>query len=349
MRIYLDVEIQEKRFNHLFRISETENLFKKYNLEFVDSHLNSELIIVLLNSSQNLINTDKKYIFETTKPIIILERCDAVNTWCRDLDKVKNCIGVFKNRSFRESKLNNSCTNIYGKTSYYIIEKLFNTQTFKINNKDIGTEIIKKEKMRSIEKNKLKLIQTVLWDFHSSILSKGCNPMFFFRNNQINFNKEYDIFCVNQTKDNDYVNVPRENAKNIINNLSSEFKVITQKLDREKYKELLASTKVCVACWGYGEWVHMDGYAMYAGVILIKPECDYVKMFPDIYKSHKRYIPCKPDFSDLRDILINVLSNYDKYRKMLIRNRQFLLKYDEKKAADIFWKKVLKSYSKSKN
>lgn len=101
----------------------------------------------------------------------------------RELDKIKNCIGVFKNRTFRDPQLNNSSNNIYGKTSYSIIKNLFDTQNFKINNKDIGTEIIKENKLEHIEESKLKLIQTVLWDFHSSILNthKKLLTMVFFK------------------------------------------------------------------------------------------------------------------------------------------------------------------------
>lgn len=155
----------------------------KYNLELVNNQKNSDLIIVLMNSTESLTNTNKDYIFETFKPIIILERCDSVNTWCRELDKIKNCIGVFKNRTFRDPQLNNSSNNIYGKTSYSIIKNLFDTQNFKINNKDIGTEIIKENKLEHIEESKLKLIQTVLWDFHSSILNthKKLLTMVFFK------------------------------------------------------------------------------------------------------------------------------------------------------------------------
>lgn len=149
---------------------------------------------------------------------------------------------------------------------------------------------------------------------------------------------------MNTKKKNHYVDVLRKKAKSIVNYLSSRYKIVTQYLDKQEYTKIFTSSKVCVACWGYGEWVHMDGYALYAGVILIKPECDYVKMFPDIYQSHQRYIPCKADFSDLEEVITNVLNNYDSYRKMLIDNRQFLLEYNENKTAEIFWEKVLESY-----
>ena len=84
----------------------------------------------------------------------------------------------------------------------------------------------------------------------------------------------------------------------------------------------------------------MDAYAMYAGVILIKPDTDYVRMYPDIYKSNKTYIKCNQDYSDLREKIVEVLNNYDKYLPMIKKNREDLMKINVKNTADLFWKKV---------
>ena len=46
---------------------------------------------------------------------------------------------------------------------------------------------------------------------------------------------------------------------------------------------------------------------MYAGVILIKPDTDHVLMYQDIYKSNVTYIPCKYDFSNLKNVIENTL------------------------------------------
>lgn len=347
IHIFLDVDIQEERITNLLDISHKHSLFEKHNIKMVGSTLRADMIIVLLNSRENLVNTKKKYIYDTNKPVLILERCDAVDTWCRDLDKIKNCVGVFKNRSFRDVTMNNSTNNIYGKTSYHKIAAMFDTSNFKFNNNDIGMDIIKKTRLTPISEDKLKLIQTVLWDFHSSIFSTKMTPMVYFRNNEIKSKKKYDVFCVNHDKGNDYVTKPRQKAKNIVNSLPSKYKTVTKKLNTKQYIKMLRTSKICVACWGYGEWVHMDGYALYGGIILIKPECDYVKMYPDLYRSHQTYIPCKPDFSDLEKIIIQVLENYDSYKGMLIRNREMMLKYTEKTTADIFWNKVLECHEKS--
>ena len=66
-------------------------------------------IIFLVNSRINLINLPGKYnyIFETNKPIILLERLDSSITWCRNLERIKNLKAIFKNRIIRPSRRNN--------------------------------------------------------------------------------------------------------------------------------------------------------------------------------------------------------------------------------------------------
>ena len=145
-------------------------------------------------------------------------------------------------------------------------------------------------------------------------------------------------------KKNNFVDVPRKIAKDIVNSLSNKYKVLTndeKSIEFSKYRKLFEKSKICIACWGFGEWVHMDAYAMYAGVILIKPYTDHVLMYPDIYKSGETYIACKHDYSDLKSIITDVLTNYDKYKEMLIRNRKMLLEIDEKHCVELFWKKVI--------
>ena len=115
---------------------------------------------------------------------------------------------------------------------------------------------------------------------------------------------------------------------------------MTQKLPKEDYIKLFKQSKICVACWGHGEWVHMDGYAMYAGVVLIKPNTNYVKMYPDLYQDGKKYVACRPDFSDLEDKIRDILNNYEQYKEMVLQNKEDIMKLNEKMCAELFWDKI---------
>jgi len=346
LNIFIDVSIQEERFKILMDFTIKYKILNKYNITIVDKYTDSDLILFLVNSRNNLVNLENqhKYIFETNIPIILLERVDSSITWARDLDKIKNLKGVFKNRKFRNIKQQNTNQTYYGKYQFDIIR-----ENFKLNNleTDKATDIgiinyPKNTKLKELNKKNLKKVMCVLWDYHSSPLCQKLS-MPYFRINPINFNKIYDVFCVNQVKTNNFVNIPRNKAKQVVNSLNKNYKVFTENLKPNKYEEVFSQCKIAVACWGFGEWVHMDAYALYAGAILIKPDTDYVKMYPDIYKSEEFYIKCKHDFSDLKDIIIDILNNYNKYIPMIKKNREFLLKINEQTTADLFWKKVVEA------
>jgi len=341
LNVFIDVSIQPERFELLLNASKKYKILEKYDINIVTNINECDLIIFLVSSQINLINLDKnyQYIFETEKPIIILERQDSSITWVRDIDKIKNLKAVFKNRKLKPKELQNSNQTYYGKYQYYLIHKNFKlNRLISENATDIGISHYQKDtKLKEI--NNLGKIMCILWDFHSSPLCQKLS-MNYFRKNEINFRKTVDVFCVNQVKTNNFVNIPRIKAKNIVDSLSNKYKVITNNMKPDEYEKIFSKCKIAVACWGFGEWVHMDGYALYSGAILIKPNTDHVRMYPDIYKAHETYIPCKHDYSDLKEIIIDVLKNYNKYIPKLIKNRELLMKINEKNTSDLFWKKV---------
>ena len=346
LKVFIDVSIQPERFNTLMNYSLKYKILDKYNIQIVDDYNKSDLIIFLVSSRINLANLEEKhkYIFKTKKPIILLERVDSSISWARDLDKIYNLKAVFKNRKLRNIKEQNTNETYYGKYQFFLIHKKFELNELITNNAvDVGiTYYPKNKKLKELSKINLKKIMCVLWDYHSSPLcpKHPSLSMDYFRVNPIDYNKTIDVFCVNQTKTNNFVNIPREKAKSIVNSLNPEYKVVTKNLKHDEYEKIFPKCKIAVACWGFGEWVHMDAYAMYAGAILIKPDTDYVKMYPDIYKSGVHYVKCNQDYSDLKEKIIEVLNNYDKYLPMIKKNREDLMKINLKNTSDLFWKKV---------
>lgn len=352
--IFIDISFQPDRFSILLFFSKKYKLLEKYNINIVNDYKQSDLILFLVSSGMNLINIHEfpqyKYITQTTIPIILLERQDSSITLIREFDKIKNLKAIFKNRTLRNNQQQNTTQTYYGKYQYYLIH-----QAFKLNNletsqstSDLGIKYYpKNKKLPTINAENLKKIHTVLWDFHSSPLCQKLS-MIYFRKKEIDFNKTIDVFCVNQVKTNNFVNIPRLKAKQIVEQLitqtnpytKNKYKVITNNLKPKDYEEIFPKSKIAVACWGFGEWVHMDAYAMFSGVILIKPDTDYVKMYPDIYKSNETYIKCKHDYSDLEEIIKKTLKNYDSYMPMLKRNRQLLLSVNVKNSAELFWEKI---------
>jgi hypothetical protein len=118
---------------------------------------------------------------------------------------------------------------------------------------------------------------------------------------------------------------------------------VTDRLDENEYIEKLSDSKICVACWGYGEFVLMDFYAFYCGIVLIKPDTSHVLTYPDLYQNNITYVPCKPDFSDLETKIQMVLENYENFIPMLEQNRKMLMNIDETDLVERFCKAINES------
>lgn len=86
---------------------------------------------------------------------------------------------------------------------------------------------------------------------------------------------------------------------------------------RLQYDTELLQSKVVVSPWGWGEACFRDYEAMAAGAVLVKPDSGYVLGDPDIFNyGSALYEPCAPDFSNLEEVLLNILSNYDQFLSM---------------------------------
>jgi hypothetical protein len=82
------------------------------------------------------------------------------------------------------------------------------------------------------------------------------------------------------------------------------------------YVKRLLDTKVCVSPWGAGDRCIRDYEAMFLGCVLVKPETDFIETWPDIHRPGETYVPCKPDFSDLHEVVRGVVERWDEHRAM---------------------------------
>jgi hypothetical protein len=345
MKIYLDLKIQFKRFSELFDLSQKLDILN--GIKFVENVKECDLVLLILNSSTSLDTLEKtpsrELYIKLKKPIIILERLDSAVTWVREFEKY-NIIGILKNRVARDAKINN--TALYsGRYHAKLITDNLKSDLIKpiINGKkkDLAAKYFPEIKILSkISPENLNKIQASLWDFNSSPVAKKMN---FFKNNT-DFTKTIDVFCVHTIRPG-VIGEHRKIAINTVNNMKN-IKSFTEKCSPDVYNNNFIQSKICVACWGFGEWTHMDGYALYSKTILVKPNTDHVQMEPDLYNS-KRYIPCKPDFSDLEEIIKNILNNYEDYKEMLEDNRTFAMSLDKNKFAKKFWDEIKSIYESS--
>lgn len=95
------------------------------------------------------------------------------------------------------------------------------------------------------------------------------------------------------------------------------------KVSKRSYLKELERTKICVSPFGWGEVCFRDFEGIISGCLLVKPDMDHIRTYPNIYVKNETYIPLKWDMSDLENVIEDSLSNFDK-SKEIIENAQDL-------------------------
>jgi len=92
------------------------------------------------------------------------------------------------------------------------------------------------------------------------------------------------------------------------------------------FNELLRDTKIFVSPYGWGEYSWKDYEAIYAGCVLVKPRSSFVATAGfDIFDEGKYCVECKPDFSDLQEVVDKILNDQAAYAEFAQRARQSLM------------------------
>lgn len=109
-------------------------------------------------------------------------------------------------------------------------------------------------------------------------------------------------------------------SANMLGDEYSVYVLDSKSLPRPKYDSLCRLAKVVISPWGNGELCHRDFDAMWSGAVLIKPSSDHLRTDPTMFKDGITYFACKPDFSDLRDVMRKVVSGWRELRAMRSAN-----------------------------
>ena len=328
IKIKIIKHIEGNRWDGLLKF---QHIMKKNGITIVNDMKSADVLLYTIDSRINFTNLPKdqrNLLINSKIPVIIVERLDSAVTWFREFDEIPNLKAVFKNRIARPASINNE-TLYCGRYHYQLIyNKCKNDKSYVYVRQTDRSANWKERKLRPISDENLKKIKSVIWDFHSSYWSKRCIP---FKNmtKNIDFDapREYDVFCVVRDKPG-IQGWARSRAKRIVQKMKG-IKSLTKPLERNDYRNKLIQSKIGVACFGHGEWIHQDSYCFISGVVLIKPDTSYVDMYPDLYQNNKTYISCKADYSDLQEKINMILSNYDDYKEMRIRNRKMILDITE--------------------
>ena len=93
--------------------------------------------------------------------------------------------------------------------------------------------------------------------------------------------------------------------------------------------QVLYNSKICISPFGYGEVNIREVECLVAGTPVIKPNIDVVKSTPFIYGDGFTY-DCNNDYSNIKDVVDFILSNYDSAVKRVEEQRSVF----DKKASD---------------
>ncbi len=108
----------------------------------------------------------------------------------------------------------------------------------------------------------------------------------------------------------------REPMMDVLENLEHDHWINIAKLENgvrvpiEEYYKKISDAGILLAPFGYGEMAPRDLDAIQFGSVLIKPDMSYVDTSPYIFEDGVTYIACKHDYSDLKEKIEYVLSDY---------------------------------------
>ena len=81
----------------------------------------------------------------------------------------------------------------------------------------------------------------------------------------------------------------------------------------EQFVEIMKRSKVGISPFGMGELCYRDLELIQWGCLLLKPDMSKVITEPDFFKPMETYVPVKPDWSDLNEVVDKILGNYNDY------------------------------------
>ena len=144
------------------------------------------------------------------------------------------------------------------------------------------------------------------------------------RINPINTNKLYDVCAIYQAEHrenyehNNRNDIPyTKHRKGAWEVLDKKYISKKDKLPFQEYWEYLYNSRVCISPFGMGEVCFRDFESIATNTILIKPNMDIVITEPNIYIDKKTYFGVEYDWSNLNEVIDEILSNFEEYNEMI--------------------------------
>lgn len=256
----------------------------------------------LLVSQQFFLNSQ---VLDANPRIVMLERADASISWCRRETKHPHVKKVVKISTLRPAILNNHC---WGRYHSWLLDASSTPEVrvpldpFTIN------KIVPGASYAAYNVMKRWIDQTVSF--------KELRP--------------YTVHFAGTTTygDRHEISNHRLSALKAVRRIPGQHVMIDGRhIPRQEYDTKMLGSRIVLSPWGFGETAYRDYEALYAGAVLIKPESSFVNSWPDVFINGVRYIPCKPDWSDLKEKVAYVNDHWKELEEMRFNNRNLLLNH----------------------
>jgi hypothetical protein len=136
----------------------------------------------------------------------------------------------------------------------------------------------------------------------------------------------------------------RTTAWDVLNIMKDKYNIVTGQYDTDTTHAALSRAKIGVSPFGQGELCFRDFEIVQHGALLIKPDISKVHTLPNWLVPYETYIPCKADWSDLTDIIENILGNYQNYQYIIDNARNKMIESYKLEHTCMYWYNFFKNY-----
>jgi hypothetical protein len=129
----------------------------------------------------------------------------------------------------------------------------------------------------------------------------------------------------------------RKGAWDTLDYISETYGIVKGQSSPEQFVEIMKRSKIGLSPFGMGELCYRDLELIQWGCLLIKPDMSKVITEPDFFKSMETYVPVKPDWSDLNEMVHKVLDNFKDYQYIINNARQKVVEMYSYENVCMYW------------
>tara|TARA_R110002050_G_C8962233_1_gene514552 strand:+ start:900 stop:1913 length:1014 start_codon:yes stop_codon:yes gene_type:complete len=109
-----------------------------------------------------------------------------------------------------------------------------------------------------------------------------------------------------------------------LSKIESQYNIVKGTSTSQQFVEIMGRSKIGLSPFGMGELCYRDLELIQWGCLLIKPDMSKVITKPDFFKPWETYVPVKPDWSDLNEVIEMVLTNFKDYQHIIDNGRKLI-------------------------